>query len=108
MLTAAFLGGYLIQISYPWTKDVPEGKVSPQASDPAIKRYAEALRYIEERAMFSDSVGNVQDMATESLKAFLAQKDPNSGKICKLHHDAGSGLARRHCGMAHHQRRPDP
>lgn len=79
IMTASFLGGYLFRLALPWfDEEKPPGLLSSQVNEQAIHRYIEALRHIEERAMFSASAGNPQDLVASSLKAYLAQKDPYS------------------------------
>lgn len=78
-IVTSFLLGYLLNITLPWfEEDAVTLPLSAQTHESAIKRFAEALRYIEDRAMFSTPVESPQDMVTASLKAYLSQKDPYS------------------------------
>lgn len=79
-VAAAFLGGYLFKTTPSWfdAEDMPVSAGRPQVNEPAIRRYAEALAHIEQRAVFSTPIGNLQDMVAASLKTYLAQKDPYS------------------------------
>ncbi|HEX7235164.1 MAG TPA: S41 family peptidase [Nitrosospira sp.] len=79
-LVTAFLGGYLIRPALPLPDDAstPAGTSSPRISEPAIRRYAEALAHIAREATFSPPVGSPQDIVTSSLKAYLGEKDPYS------------------------------
>lgn len=79
IMVASFLCGYLFRIILPWVDNrIPAEPSSIQANEPAVKRYAEVLGYIEERAMFSTPVEPPLDLAASSLKAYLVQKDPYS------------------------------
>jgi carboxyl-terminal processing protease len=79
VVAAAFLGGYLFKTILPWPdEDMPANAQRPQVNQPAISRYAEALAHIEQRAVFSTPVGDLQDMVAASLKTYLAKKDPYS------------------------------
>lgn len=78
-MTVSFLGGYLFRTALPWFDDTAVEPSSIQVDGPAIKLYAEALGYIEERAMFPTPVEPPPELVALSLKAYLAQKDPFSG-----------------------------
>jgi carboxyl-terminal processing protease len=80
VLVAAFLGGYFIRPALPLPNDAsaPAGTNTPQISEPAIRRYAEAVGHIARATMFSPPAGSPQDIVTSSLKTYLGEKDPYS------------------------------
>jgi carboxyl-terminal processing protease len=103
IMTASFLTGYLFRITLPWSEeDMSAGLSTSQEDEYAMHRYTEAMRYIEERAIFSIPVKSSQDIVTSSLKAYLAQQDPYSDflspeefvefRAAGSHRHAGIGL----------------
>jgi carboxyl-terminal processing protease len=78
-LGMSFLSGYLLNINLPWAEeDAPTALLSSRMEGGAIKRYTEALGYIEEHSMFPTPVESPQEIVAASLKAYLSQKDPYS------------------------------
>lgn len=93
---AAFLGGYLFKTVLPGSEGMPPSVQQPQVNEPAIRRYAEVLTEIEQRAVFSTSTGNFQDMVAISLKAYLAQKDPYSDFLTRKEYEEFKSAGSEH------------